>query len=109
MQRTIPAVFEREGLGAEQDTPVTGDRNRPAVGRIGLPHVEPGAAGGPGRLGQDTASRTEPRDMKHVHVRAEELRLPQRRTMTAGYLTSRSSAAPGQLPCRHRTPVEHLP
>ena len=114
-QRTVPAVLEREGLAAEQDTSAAGDRNAPAVGRIGFPHVEPGA-GGPHRLGQDTASRAEPRDMKHVHVRAEELRLSrrrlrlsQRRSMTARHLAGRGSAAPGQLPCRHRTPVEHLP
>src|SRR5207247_1358415 len=98
VQRTVPAVLEREVPGAEQGTPAAGDRKGSAGGRIGLPHVEPGTAGRPHRPGQDTAARTEPRDMKRVHVRAEELRLPQRRTITACH-----------LPCRHRAPVEHLP
>src|SRR5215471_5982457 len=34
---------------------------------------------GPHRLSDNTPSRTEPGDMEHVHVRAEEFRLPQRR------------------------------
>src|SRR6202167_2199251 len=75
VQRTVPAVFEREGLGAEKDTSAAGDWNGSAVGRIGRPHIEPGVTAGSQRLGQDTASRTESRDVKYVHVRAEELRL----------------------------------
>src|SRR5215469_1720498 len=42
-QRAVSAVFEREGRRAEQDTFTAGGRNAQAVGRIGIPYVEPGA------------------------------------------------------------------
>ena len=78
-QRAVSAVLQRESLCAEQDTSAVRGRNAPVVGRVGLPHVEPRAVDGLHRLGQDTASWLESSDMKHVHVRIEELRLPQRR------------------------------
>src|SRR6202162_5825510 len=37
VQRAVPAVFEREGLGAETDAFAAGDWNGSAVGRIGRP------------------------------------------------------------------------
>ena len=77
-QGAVPGVLQGEGLRAEQGTPAAQGRNAPAVGRIGLPHVDPGTAGGP-RLGQHTAPRAESGDVNHVHVRVEELLLPQRR------------------------------
>src|SRR5215467_15818366 len=78
-QRAVSAVFKREGGGAEQDTFTAGGRNAPTAGRIGIPYVEPGASRGFHRLCDNTPSRTEPGDMEHVHIRAEEFRLLQRR------------------------------
>src|SRR5262249_42918792 len=77
-QRAVSAVFKREGRRAEQDTFTAGGRNSPTAGRIGIPYVEPGARRGFHRLCDNTPPRTEPGDMEHVHVRAEEFRLPQR-------------------------------
>src|SRR5262249_23555319 len=73
------AVFKREGRRAEQDTFTARGRNAPTAGRIGIPYVEPGARRGFHRLRDNTPSRTEPGNMEHVHIRAEEFRLLQRR------------------------------
>src|SRR5215472_3587403 len=91
-QRAVSAVFKREGRRAEQDTFGAGVRNSPTAGRIGIPYVEPGASRGFHRLCDNTPSRTEPGDMEHVHVRAEEFRLPQRRPPVE-HLKERAPAA----------------
>ena len=78
-QGAVPGVLQREGLRAEQGASAVQSGNALAVGRIGLPHVDPGIAAGPHRLGQHTASGAESGDVNHVHVRVEELLLPQGR------------------------------
>src|SRR5262249_18161303 len=49
-QCAVSTVFQRESLCAEQNTSAVKRRNAPVVGRIGLPHVEPGTVGGFHRL-----------------------------------------------------------
>ena len=78
-QCAVSAVFKREGRRTEQDAFTAGVRNVPTAGRIGIPYVEPGAMRGLHRLRDNTPSRAEPGDLEHVHVRAEEFRLAQRR------------------------------
>src|SRR5690242_18926558 len=78
-QCAVSAMFERESLCAEQNTFAVYSRNTPEIGRIGLPHVDPGTVGRLHWLCQDTMSWAESSDLKHVQVRSEELPFPQRR------------------------------
>src|SRR5262249_57601165 len=75
-QCAVSAIFQRKSLGAEQTAAAAQGRNAPIVGRVSLPHVEPGSIGGAHPPPPDTPVSTQSRDIKKVHAPSQDLPPP---------------------------------